>query len=420
MDNVDGDKLIDYNCLDVKPEPITVLIEQFLKNPTLLVGNDEGEIEVQINEVNNMFTTEMVVKAEELGNYTMEKGVEGGSPVTVLARRADMSDFEGSDSVACPENMYEKLFSFPFEAFLDADYDFSNDVENGFDPELLEQTRVLVESIESNLCICLPGYEQAYGNKTDVTTPIKNRGKLMITFLETSDEPEDETIGENRVLEFSDKKKPDVWEQQVFDTGDFDWVSELEDEQLVCAYATDDVSQELLAELRIFLLGSEDGLPESEELISGLVALDNLLTGIYDLSTGLEDGLVNIYDLILLVLKIEPTLKKIEKTLKTLDKIASIVGIIKQIKPIVIPVRNAIKKLLKVLKTAIPKVKKLVDKTATKSKPKVRKLLIQNEKFRTTAAKTAFMNQNYFIGTPYLSVSWECLALLYTSITCIH
>jgi hypothetical protein len=113
MDNVDGDKLIDFNCHDV-PEPTTVLIEQFLKNPTLLVGNDKGEMEIQTIEVHNMFTTEMVVKAEELGEeYMMAKQVEGDSPVTVLARRADMSDFEGSDSVACPESMYENFFPFP-------------------------------------------------------------------------------------------------------------------------------------------------------------------------------------------------------------------------------------------------------------------------------------------------------------------
>jgi hypothetical protein len=410
MDNVDGDKLIEYNCLDVKPEPITVLIEQFLKNPTLLVGNDKGEMDFETIEVNNMFTMEMVVKAEELGeDYMMAKQVEGDSPVTVLARRADMSDFEGSDSVASPESMYENLFSFPLEAFLDADHDFSNDVENGFDPELIEQTRVLVESIESGLGICIPDYEQVYRNITDVTTPIKNRGKLMITFIQTSDEPEDQTIGENRVLEFSNRKKPDVWEQQNFSalTEDFDWVSELEDEKLVAEFATDNVSPALLAELRIFLLGTGEGLPESEELLSDLVALDKLLIGIYDLSTGLEDGLVNIYDLILLVLKIEPILKKIEKTLKILDKVVKLVGIIKQTKPIVIPVRFAITKILSVLKNAIPKVKNISDKTAKPSKPKVRKLLIQNEKFRTTAAKTAFVNQNYLIGTRYSNVSHE-------------
>jgi hypothetical protein len=175
-----------------------------------------------------------------------------------------------------------------------------------------------------------------------------------------------------------------------------------------------------LADLRVFLLGTGAGLPESEKLLNDLVALDELLIGIYDLSTGLEDGLVDIYDLIVLVLKIEPKLRSIEKTLKIVDVVASVIGIIKQTKIIVVPVRNAIKQLLSVLKVAIPKVKSISDKTATPSKPKVRKLLIQNEKYRTTAAKTAFVNQNYLIGTPYSNVSWECCTLLCTFITCIR
>jgi hypothetical protein len=401
-DNVDGDLFINYNCFDVYQEPITVLLEEFLKNPTLQVGNDEGDNVFQSIVVDNNFTTALVVEAKELGDYMTEKNVAGDAQIKVLAKRAGMSEFEGSDPVASPLDRLEKFFFFPKQAFLDDDFDFSQDIKDGFDVKLIQQTRNLVLSIQVEPT-CIPDYEQVYKNVTDVGTPIIKRGELLKSFPRTKDLPEDKTNGDivsvrNRELEFSDPKKPDVWEKQDFDglTKDFNWVKKLKDTSLVGKFASDDTTQGMLSNLLDFLLGTGDGLPEAEKLLDDLVALDNLLIAIYDLSTDLEDGLVDIYDLIVLVLKIEPKLKEIQITLKLIDSIAALVGIIKQTKPIVVPIRNALKILLKVLGNTVSKVKK-ISKPIKPYKSKVRTLLIKNEKFRSITAKTAFVNQNYLL-----------------------
>jgi hypothetical protein len=295
---------------------------------------------------------------------------------------------------------------------------------------------LLYRSIQDE-SICFPDYEQIYRNVTDVATPIIIRGELLNSFPQTSDLPGDKTEdGEiitvrNRALKF-DSPQNNTWVKQDFDdlTESFDWTAKLKDNKFVEKFTKFSesvppaVKNKLLEELRASLLGTGAGLPEVEKLLVDLVALDELLLGIYDLSTSLEDGLVDIYKLIVLVLKIEPKLNEIRSTLSNIDKVASIVGIIKQTKFIVVPVRNAIKQLMNVVNSAIKKTKKLTDQTATPAKPEVRKLLNRNEKFRTTTAKTAFVNHNYLIGTQNLNVSLDCRislvcrAFLFIYITC--
>jgi hypothetical protein len=92
-----------------------------------------------------MFTTELVVKAEELGeDYMMEKQVAPDSLVTVLAKRADMSAFEDGDPVGTSQGMYLHLYMLSLEAFLDDDYDFTEDIKNGLKPELIPEIIALV------------------------------------------------------------------------------------------------------------------------------------------------------------------------------------------------------------------------------------------------------------------------------------
>jgi hypothetical protein len=398
-DNVDGDGLINYNCFNKRQKPITVLIKEFLKNPTLLVENDKGEMEFKSIELDNKFTTKLVVKAKKLGeDYMKEKNVAANARIKVLAKRADMSPFKGSDLVASPKFIYKKVFIYPLEVFLDDKYIFKKkDRKNGLNAKLIQQTRNLVKHITSETT-CLPGFEQEYRNLTDVETPIFKRGELLHKLLKKSVILEDQAKGENRVLTFSDPDDKDAWVEQDFDdiTEDFNWVAKIQNTEFVKKFAFEDTPDDFLEDLRASLLGSEGGLQFAQQLLDDLVALDSLLTKIYDLSTGLEGGLVNIYDMIVLVLKIEPLLIKIKKTLQLLNIILHAVGLWPPFKLPIIAVRKAINGLKSVVKKAIPKIHK-ISKRIKPNKRKVRKLLKQNEKFRTITAKISFVNENYLL-----------------------
>jgi hypothetical protein len=385
FDIVDGDEGINYNCIDKTPERITVLIKEFLKNPTLLVGNDKGDLNFQSIAVDNKFTTKLVVSAEKLGeDYMMEKNVTADARITVLAKRADMSAFKGSNRVTSAELVYRNVFIFPLHAFLDNDYKFKKARRKGFDRKLIQQTRNLVSSIQGEP-LCLQGFEQDYRNGTDVETPIFNRGKLLYKLRPKS----------NRALEFSDPEDQNAWVKLDFDdiTEDYKWTEKLQNLKFVKGFAYDGTPDTFLEDLKVTIFDDTKSLAETKILLATMKELDKHLTQIYDLSTALEGGLVDIFDLIVSVLKIEPMLREIKKTLQRINIILSAVGVYPPIKVIVVVIRNAVKKLVGVVRKAMAYAKK-IGKEVKPHKPKVKKLLNRNENFRKITAKITYVHEN--------------------------
>ena len=81
-----------------------------------------------------------------------------------------------------------------------------------------------------------------------------------------------------------------------------------------------------------------------KDLLADLEDLDETLSGLYDFNTGLEEDMLSVFDLMAKVEKAEQHWKSIDKTLSTLDRVLQLVSIIKYVKPIAVPIRNAVKK----------------------------------------------------------------------------
>jgi len=399
MDSIDGVPLV-YNCFNVRPDDaITVLIKEFFENPTLLTGTEEGGLQLLAVGVDNMFTTEVVVDAEDLGpDYLTATGTDGKSSVTVLARREDMNDGLPVDN---PMLMYDNAFMFDFEDFTDEDFDFSADENKAnFDRELIPEIRLLIRTIVDER-MCTPDYDQVYVNKTDVATPIFLRGNLTKSFPRTSDqsdEPEDQTeIG--RLLEFCNitdkdcgKNDTDTWVPIDFSDliEQIDWTTKLSDTELLRKFSDPDVSQDALDELRESLLGGGDGLSAVKILLDDLVEVNDFLIDFYETFSTIEEVTIEVYDLIQLALGIPAQLKKIEKILLAVEKILKLVSIIKQLKAVTIPVRNAIGKLREVIKKKVlPKVEELNKKYTIPAKPNVQTNLTRIENYRNRSATTS-------------------------------
>ena len=95
----------------------------------------------------------------------------------------------------------------------------------------------------------------------------------------------------------------------------------------------------------------------------------------------------------------EDELKNIDRTLYTLDHVLKLVSIIKYVKPICIPIRNAVGKTRNYgIRRALTMVKKIRGSVTKKCKPKVMRALTNNEEVRGIIAKTKFLNQNLIIN----------------------
>ena len=95
----------------------------------------------------------------------------------------------------------------------------------------------------------------------------------------------------------------------------------------------------------------------------------------------------------------EDELKNIDRTLYTLDHVLKLVSIIKYVKPITVPIRNAVSSARNSgIKKALIMVKKVRQSVTGKYKPKIKKALTKNEQVRSVIAKSRFLNQNLMIN----------------------
>jgi len=146
-------------------------------------------------------------------------------------------------------------------------------------------------------------------------------------------------------------------------------------------------------------LGRGGGLPNVREILADLEELDETLSTFFEFTTDLEGDMLSIFELMQNVDDAEEDLKSIDRTLHTLDRVLRLVSIIKYVKPIAIPIRNAVGKTRNYgIKRALTMVKKIRESVTKKCKPKVMRALTNNEEVRGIIAKTKFLNQNLIIN----------------------
>ena len=110
--------------------------------------------------------------------------------------------------------------------------------------------------------------------------------------------------------------------------------------------------------------------------------------------------MLTIYELMQNIDMAEDELKNIDRTLYTLDHVLKLVSIIKYVKPITVPIRNAVSSARNSgIKKALIMVKKVRQSVTGKYKPKIKKALTKNEQVRSVIAKSRFLNQNLLIIT---------------------
>jgi len=146
-------------------------------------------------------------------------------------------------------------------------------------------------------------------------------------------------------------------------------------------------------------LGRGGGLPNVREILADLEELDDTLSTFLKFTTDLEGDMLSIFELMQNIDEAEKDLKSIDQTLYTLDRVLRLVSIIKYVKPICIPIRNAVGKTRNYgIRRALTMVKKIRGSVTKKCKPKVMKALTNNEEVRGIIAKTKFLNQNLIIN----------------------
>jgi len=203
VENVDGVEG-DYNCKhDVTPDPITLFVEKVLvDNPALFVIVD-GKHQLQSIE-RSEYTTEMTVKAQELGEeYMRVKGKAADEDIRILgsSRELDIDEDGNEISANRPGLVYHNFFMFNQSDCLEAGFDFSG---NGFDEALIPDIQTLLQQQleESRTCDEIFGQdwtssiEYSYAENgtatdyvmttdrddndlTDLSVPIKSRSSLM-------------------------------------------------------------------------------------------------------------------------------------------------------------------------------------------------------------------------------------------------
>ena len=162
---------------------------------------------------------------------------------------------------------------------------------------------------------------------------------------------------------------------------------------------TDVTAEDLYDNFGDLFLGRGGGLPNVREVLDDLNDLDTTLLSFYEFNTALEGDMLSIFDLMKSIEEAHQKLKSVDTTLVQLDRVLRLVSIIKSIKPIVIPVRNAVRNTRKYgILPGLKQVKKIRDTVTSKYKPKVKKALTQNEEIRGALAKSRFVNQNLLIN----------------------
>ena len=215
-DFVDGDDDAHYNCEVSPPEdPVTKLLAQLIKNPAIVFGLGRGEFDIPDLEEKHNYTAQVMIAASELGNeYVLSNGNNTEGNVSVLIQgEADGENEENEDGEEANEPVVTPTFLFKNVIVYD-EYFFSEDPNEGIDgdddgdddddddnddeeegvelipddgsdmptAETMEEIRVLFDgyfNVTLNATICSESFEQVYDNKTDVVTPILNRGKLL-------------------------------------------------------------------------------------------------------------------------------------------------------------------------------------------------------------------------------------------------
>jgi len=422
MDNIDGVERLEYNCVNTPPDPLTIFVETIVnKNPALFIINEEGEMQFQNVDGNDFYTTEIKVKAKEIGedylemmrNKTEDGVFDPKTLISVLAENLgnsseDLCLFDNglceeerqSDPVKRPAFMYDEVFIFKKTSFLESGYDFSSDIEKGFnETKIPEIQKLLADAVDERMCLHF--FEQDYkSGGTDVYTPIFPRNRLGKVFPRTTDLfqlmfPEGQDLEEvdaaRRRMEFDEKKEE--WTKKSQEDFIGDAFKKLPDSVQLVSGFSDNLDADLKQKLLDLALGTGPGLPDSQLLLETFEETDRLLNRIYDITDEFEDGLISIFDLINNIESIRPIVNDIKILVKIVDFVLLAASIIPPLKSFIIPLRNAVSKVIDFLIKADMKLKEIETKTTVKARPKIEKFLIKTESTQEKIAKSVFANE---------------------------
>mmetsp|Transcript_18629 Transcript_18629/g.20881 ORF Transcript_18629/g.20881 Transcript_18629/m.20881 type:complete len:1054 (+) Transcript_18629:514-3675(+) len=144
-------------------------------------------------------------------------------------------------------------------------------------------------------------------------------------------------------------------------------------------------------------LGSGPGLPEARKLLDTFQRIDTLLRRIYGFVDGNEDGIISVYELLQALEDIRPEVEELKETVDALSFAARAVSAISQIKPFMIPIRNALQRVSRTLRSAIDRIKRIEKRTIEPTKPRVKRALEVAEDIKGAVARTAYVNQQLFV-----------------------
>ncbi len=148
------------------------------------------------------------------------------------------------------------------------------------------------------------------------------------------------------------------------------------------------------------LLGKGGGQPATAELLAELDEIDSALQWYFNFTTDMEGSMVDMWDVMNKLRDSKVIVSRVSQRLTGLDAILRAVGIIKYVKPIVLPLRNSISKIrsraLPTLKTTIDRVADSVARNSDKAR--LRKYLLNNEKMRSKLAKTRWITTNVLVN----------------------
>ena len=497
MFSIAGEDRVRYDCNNHPPEDVTLFVSEIMtKNPALFVV-DGDDLHLQTIEVSS-YTSELKVKAGDIGEtYLDATGKHKDATVNVLATG------ETSEPAKRSGFLYDALYVFHKDNFLEDNFDFSSFVDDGFDDALIPEIRDLLLDETDGTMWCRKSYDygQQEGNTnaptsmpsaapsdmpsempsstptsataggyTDVQAPLVGRSALGKTFprmmsrqktfktnkeldelLDVIDAAsiEDESSNESNNVSSNersnersnesnsekagkkhkgnrtkggkkDKKKAkrnkrhkkhkgnsngrhlefdseEEWTKLPIDSFTEGTLSPLPKHlqriDMLSQKIDDDKKQAVLEAL----FGSGEGRPDAAELLSTFNEIDEIILDMYSLANKTEDGLISAYDLILEVEDVQEKLKKMVKLAKLIKTGLKFISMIQQIKPFIVPVRNAFEKLEDLLKKGKKKFDDIAEKTAERAKPKVQRGLNATESTKEMFAKTSFLNQKIFI-----------------------
>ena len=419
-DNIDGVERLEYNCVNAPPSPVTIFVEKIVTtNPALIGINEEGEIQLLNIEGNNFYTSEVQVEAEEIGedylemmrNKTEDGVFDPKTIISVLAENLgnsseDLCAFDNdlceeelqSDAVSRPAFMYNDVFIFSTTDFSESGYDFSPDIENGFDEAKIPQIQgVIADVVDKRLCQKI--WEQDYeSGGCDIATPIFPRGQLGKIFPRTTDSlllPEYLDLVEldaarRRMVFNEDKTK---WTKKNREDFIGDAFKKLPNKLQLIGNFSSNLDDELKQKFLDLALGEGDGLPDSQLLLETFEEIDRLLLRIYDITDKFEDNLIEIFDLINNVESIRPIVNDLEILSKIVYYVLQAASAIPKIGTFIVPVRNVVGRFKSLLKTANTKLENIEAETTVPARPKIEIFLNKTESTQEVIAKTVFVNQ---------------------------